>query len=105
MGNLSIGEALSLWPDKVIWIGFPGGVYELGPQATTEHALGLLRDLGTGDRVAVAMSTENLVSNDNLLALTSVLEHAGLPLTAERVDEIERSLATPGMRAPVAGGR
>ena len=29
------------------------------------------------------MSTENLVSNENLLAVTSVLEKATLPLTPE----------------------
>ena len=39
------------------------------------------------------MSSENLVSNENLLVLTSVLEHAELPLSDAVVDNIERELA------------
>lgn len=68
------------WPDKAIWIGFPSAVYASGPEATRQHAGELLRQAGTGARVAVAASTENLVSNDNLIALTDVLSPARLPL-------------------------
>ncbi len=93
MGNLPIGEALSLWPDKVIWVGFPAGVYILGPEATKQHAVSLLREIGSGERMLVAASTENLVSNENLMALSSVMEHATLPLTKEKIDEIESSVA------------
>ncbi len=88
MGDLSLSEALTAWPDKTIWLGFPGGVYELGPHATSELALSLLREAGTGDRLAVEMSTENLVSNENLVGLTAVLEGALLPLTPESIDRI-----------------
>ena len=93
MGDLPIGEALSLWKDKAVWVGFPAGIYALGPEATQEHALELLGDIDPGDRVALAMSTENLVSNENLLALTAVLEGADLPLTEEKIAGIESSLA------------
>jgi len=93
MGDLPIGEALSLWKDKVVWTGFPASVYILGPEAVKKHALNLLREVGSGDRLVVEMSTENLVSNENLLMLTSVLENADLPLTKEKIDRIERSLA------------
>ena len=93
MGDLPIGEALSLWKDKVIWMGFPGSVYVLGPEATKRHALNLLREVVPGDRLCIEMSTENLVSNENLLMLTSVLENAELPLTQEKIDQIERSLS------------
>jgi len=92
MGDLSVGEALSLWKDKVIWIGYPSSVYDLGSEFTKNHALDLLREVGTGERFAVSMSTENLVSNENLLMLTSVFEKANLPLTKEKIDEIEKSL-------------
>ena len=92
MGDLPIGEALSLWKDKVIWVGFPGSVYTLGPEATKKHALNLLREVVPGDRLCLEMSTENLVSNENLLMLTSILENAELPLTQEKIDRIERSL-------------
>jgi hypothetical protein len=90
MGDLSLGEALSSWPDKAIWVGFPGSVYLHGPGATKRYALHLLGEVGTGERVVIEMSTENLVSNENLLALTSVLEHAELPLTRAKIDGIER---------------
>jgi hypothetical protein len=93
MGDLPVGEALSLWSDKAIWLGFPGSIYELGPQATKEFALQLLGEVGAGDRLAIAMSTENQVSNDNLRMLTAVLENADLPLTPEAIKRIELSLA------------
>ena len=92
MGDLPIGEALSLWKDKVIWMGFPGSVYVLGPEATKKHTLSLLKEVVPGDRLCIEVSTENLVSNENLLMLTSVLENADLPLTQEKIDRIERSL-------------
>ena len=92
MGDLPIGEALSLWKDKVIWMGFPGSVYVLGPEATKKHTLNLLKEVIPGDRLCIEVSTENLVSNENLLMLTSILENADLPLTQEKIDRIERSL-------------
>lgn len=91
MGDLSIGEALSLWKEKVIWLGFPGAIYTSGPGATKEFAVQLLREVAPGDRVLLAMSTENPVSNENLCTLTAILENADLPLTPERIEQIERS--------------
>ena len=84
MGDLSTGEALRCWPDKVVWLGFPGSVYALGPTATREFAAALLGEVGTGERLAIEMSTENQVSNENLLSLTGVLEDAVLPLARKR---------------------
>jgi hypothetical protein len=92
MGDLPLAEALRLWPDKAIWVGFPGSIYTLGPAATREFALQMLREVAPGDRLAVAMSTENQVSNENLRMLTAVLEHAELPLSQEVVDRIQQSL-------------
>jgi len=92
MGDLSIGEALALWKDKAIWLGFPGAIYELGTQATREFAVQLLREIGSGERLALAMSTENQVANENLLALTAILESLELPLTPEAIDRIARSV-------------
>ena len=51
----------------------------------------MLKELGTGERAALAMSTENLVSNENMLAVTSVLEHADLPLTEETIERVEKT--------------
>jgi len=92
LGDLPLGEALSLWKDKAIWMGFPGTIYELGTQEVSEFTLNLLKEAVPGERLAIAMSTENLVSNQNLLTLTSVLENAELPLTQEKISRIEKSL-------------
>ena len=92
MGDVSLREALELWKEKVIWVGFPGSTYELGPEATKEYAIDLLKEIGQGDRIVITVSAENLVSNENMLALTSVLEKADLPLTEDRIKEIEGSL-------------
>ena len=91
--DLPIGEALSIWKDKVIWAGFPGTIYALGTQAVKEFALALLKDVVPGERLAITMSTENLVSNEHLLLLTSLLEKADLPLTTEEIEKIEASLS------------
>jgi hypothetical protein len=73
MGDLRLDEALRLWPDKSIWVGFPSATYDEGPDATREYARELLRQTGEGGRVVIAASTENQVSNENLLALAEVL--------------------------------
>ena len=93
MGDLPIGEALSLWKDKAIWVGFPASEYALGPEATKKLALSLLREVGPGDRLVIEISAENPVSDENLLMMASVLEKAELPLTPEKIDMIESSLA------------
>ncbi len=93
VGDIPIDEALSLWQDKAIWVGYPGAVYTLGPEAVKEHALELLGSVLPGDRLVIAMSTENLVSDENLLMLASVLEDADLPLTEDKIERIEKSLS------------
>jgi len=88
MGDLPIGEALAAWPNKALWVGFPSSIYDAGPETTREFAVDLLREVGTGARLAIAMSTENQVSNENLLALASVLEQADLPLNSAMFDRL-----------------
>jgi hypothetical protein len=93
MGDLPLEEALELWKDKIILVGFPGSVYTLGTSETVrKYMLNLLRSAGLGDRIAIEASTENLVSDENLLALSSILEHASLPLSEESINEIEKSI-------------
>ena len=92
MGDLPLAEALALWQDKVIWMGFPDSVYQMGPRATIAHMLSLLTEAVPGARFAVEMSTESQVSNENLLALTSVLERVELPLTVEAVERLARDI-------------
>jgi len=92
MGDLSIRDALDLWRDKVILVGFPASVYYLGTDTVKEYLLDLLKSITPGDRVCIEASTENLVSDEHLLVLGSILENASLPLTEEKIDEIQRSL-------------
>lgn len=94
MGNLPICEALSLFKDKVLWVGYPGAVYTLGPEAVKRHTLELLKSVVPGDRLIIEMSTENLVSNEDLLLVTSIIKDAELPLTGENIERIEKSLET-----------
>ncbi|MDP6350590.1 MAG: hypothetical protein QGG58_12605, partial [Chloroflexota bacterium] len=93
MGDLPVGEALAAWPDKSVWVGFPSAIYDLGSDATRDYTLDLLRDAGTGERVVIEASTENIVSNENLLTLSSVLENAELPLSEEKIARIAESLS------------
>ena len=88
MGDVALAEARRCWPDKAIWLGFPSCVYADGPAATRKFALDLLKEAAPANRLLVEMSTENLVSNENLLALASVLEGAVLPLTGEALSRI-----------------
>lgn len=104
MGDLPIGEALATWPGKAIWVGFPGATYEFGPEATRQYALDLLREVGAGDRLAIAMSTEGQVSNDNLMALTDVLASATLPLDPAAIERILGMRRTTCLRDARSGG-
>lgn len=91
MGDLPVNEALKLWKDKVLWVGYPGAIYALGAEAVKNHTLELLRSVLPGERLVIEMSTENLVSNESLLMLTSVLENAELPLTVDKIEKIEKA--------------
>ena len=88
MGDLPLAESLQAWPDKALWIGFPGSIYELGPDSVKAFALDLLKQIGDGSRVAITMSTENLVSNQNLITLASVFENIELPLSSSALKAI-----------------
>lgn len=90
MGDLALDEALAAWPAKTIWVGFPSSAYQAGPQATRAYALELLRRAGTGERLAVAVSSEEQVSNENLVAVTEVLSRAAVPLDPAAIEQIEK---------------
>jgi len=93
MGDLPLDEALRVWKDKVIWLGFPGAIYSLGTEAVKDYMLELLHSIVPGERLVVSMSTENIVSNDHLRMLTAVMENAEFPLTEQIVEGIKKTLA------------
>ncbi len=94
MGDLPLAEALQVWKEKAIWVGFPGAIYEIGSLEVKKYLLDLLRTIGTGERLVIEMSTENLVSNEHLVLLTSIMENIDLPLTKAKIDRIEKALAS-----------
>jgi hypothetical protein len=94
MGDLPIYEALELWEDKVILVGFPGSIYSLGTEAVRKHLIDLLYSSIPGERLGIEVSTENLVSNTNLLTLCNILENASLPLTQKKMKKIKHKFAT-----------
>jgi hypothetical protein len=69
-------------------IGLPSSTYQSSPQATRVYAQDLLKGLGAGDRLAIAMPTEGQVTNENLVALTDVLSLATLPLDSAAIERI-----------------
>lgn len=90
MGDLPIDEALSLWKDKVIWMNYPSSVYVMGPSAVRRHLIHLLESVMPGNRLLITASTENVIAEESLLAATEILAETTLPLTEEKVKEIER---------------
>jgi hypothetical protein len=93
MGDLPLDEALQVWKDKAIWVGFPAAIYSLGTEAVKNYTLDLLHSVVPGERLVISMSTENIVSNDNLRMLTSIFENAEMPLTEQTVEKIKNALS------------
>ena len=82
MGDLPLPEALTLWKNKIILVGIPGSEYILGTEHVLTYLNELLNTILPADRVIFIASTENLVSDHNLLALSTQLEKTTLPLTS-----------------------
>lgn len=91
-GNLPIREALDIWPDKILTINFDNSQYLYGPDAVKKSLLSLLREVIPGDRVTISPSTEHWVPPECLKVFADIMEKATLPLTHEKIDEIERSV-------------
>jgi hypothetical protein len=85
MGDLPLHEALSLWKDKIILAGFPGSEYALGPDHVKAYLHELLKTILPAERVIFIASTENLVSDNDLLTLSTILGKTTLPLSSQNV--------------------
>jgi len=91
MGDLPIDEALALWKNKIIFINFPAAISTLmgpNPQAVKRYLLEQLELMIPGDRLMLIASTENVVPEENIIAMTEVMEKTTLPLTRELVRRI-----------------
>jgi hypothetical protein len=94
MGDLLIDKALSLWKNKIIWINFPSAISTLPARSrreVKEYLIEQLRLVIPGERVALIVSTENRVSEENMMAMGDVMEKATLPLSRETIENIRAS--------------
>jgi hypothetical protein len=85
MGDLPLHEALSLWKDKIILVGFPGSEYALGPDHVKAYLHELLKSILPAKRVIFIASTENLVSDHDLQTVSSILGKTTLPLSSQKL--------------------
>lgn len=88
IGDLPIQEALRVWKNKVILAGFPGSVYTMGVNATKSWLLDFLESAIPGERIALIANTELPVPDEHLLAVSSIMEKAILPLSKEKIAKI-----------------
>ena len=63
MGDLSVSEARAAWPDKVIWVNFPGFLFIEPYPVIRQYALDLLREGGPGGRFILGC-TEDFPMNE-----------------------------------------
>ena len=81
--DLSVREALDLWPDKFLWLNFPSSVH-LAPMAQIEEATReIIQQSAPGNRVIIGI-TEDIPKNrwqENMLAISRVIAAEGqLPI-------------------------
>lgn len=72
MGDLTVLQAKAAWPDKVVWINFPGSLFLETPDAVRRFTRDLLEESMPGGRFVLGI-TENIpagVRVDALLALS-----------------------------------
>ncbi len=58
MGDLSVAEAKAAWPDKVIWVNFPGCLFLEPAEAIYDYTLDLLRTAAPGGRLVLGCTED-----------------------------------------------
>ncbi len=78
--GLGLGEALGLWPDKVIQINFPSSLHLGGPEVVKKAAFDIIREAGRGGRFIVGVSEDISEGGANTLVplAKAVYEHGKL---------------------------
>ena len=81
--DMTVGEALDIWPDKVLWINFPSSVHLQGPEGIEKAMLDILEQAKPGNRLLVGV-TEDVPDNrwqESFQVISRVLNTAGrLPI-------------------------
>lgn len=62
MGNLSVAEAKAAWPDKVVWVNFPGSLFLEPAKVIHAYTLDLLREGAPGSRLVLGCTEDFPVS-------------------------------------------
>jgi hypothetical protein len=73
IGDIKLDEALEIWKDKVVMVSIPSNIYELGEEELLSYINSLLEEVKHNKNIIIEISSENLVSNQNLRAITEAL--------------------------------
>ena len=78
--DMSVADALTAWPDKVLWINFPSSLHLASIPTIEEATRQIIRDAAPGNRLIVGI-TEDIPADrwqQNMLAISRVIdEEAG----------------------------
>jgi hypothetical protein len=82
-GDMTMAEGRAAWPDKILWINFPGSLHHSGVAAVEQATREMLASVGRGERFLVGV--KELIPKDRwqatLPAILRVLNSEGrLPL-------------------------
>ena len=58
MGDLSVAQARQAWPDKVIWVNFPGNYFLDTAEAIEDYAFNLLQEGAPGGRLMIGCTED-----------------------------------------------
>jgi hypothetical protein len=58
MGDLSVAEAKAAWPDKVVWVNFPGSLFLESAGVIHAYTLDLLREGAPGGRLVLGCTED-----------------------------------------------
>ena len=58
MGDLGVAEAKAAWPDKVVWVNFPGNLFLEPEEVIYQYAMDLLQEGAPGGRLVIGCTEE-----------------------------------------------
>jgi hypothetical protein len=58
MGDLTVAEAKAAWPDKTVWVNFPGSLFVEPAEVIKSYTLDLLREAAPGGRLVMGCTED-----------------------------------------------
>jgi hypothetical protein len=80
MGNLSLGKARSVWPEKALWTNFPGCILHSSKAEILEYARNLLKTGMEGGRFLLTLTEDFPNPERSLRILAKAVGQASLPV-------------------------